>query len=114
MVLKGDQVMASGDSGGAKHKNLLLEFQLDFAKAALKMALADSEDVLAEGVAEATVTLLQSYGKPIDEDLIALVVVFGQEAAEFARVYGAAEATTKLGSKRDEYAPAPASSAPDR
>lgn len=94
--------MASEDTGVAKQKEgLLLEYQLDFAKAALKMALADSEEALAEGVGEATVTLLQSYGKPIDEDLVALVVVFAQETAEFARTYGAGEAATRLKRERD-------------
>ncbi len=95
--------MASEDTGLAKrNEELLLEYQLDFAKAALKMALAGSEGEFAEGLSEATLTLLQSYGKPIDEDLIALVVVFGQETADFARLYGATEATTKLKSQRDE------------
>ncbi len=56
-------------------------------------------------MAEATVTLLQSYGKPIDEDLLALVVVFGHETAEFARTYGAAEAATKLKSEGEANAP---------
>jgi hypothetical protein len=74
--------------------SLLFEYQLDFAKAALKMALSDSEEKLAEGVAEATATILQAYGKPINDDLLALVLILGQETAALARTYGLAEAAT--------------------
>jgi len=106
--------MASGDMGVAKQKEeLLLEYQLDFAKAALKMALADSDKAFAEGVTEATLTLLQAYGKPIDEDLVALFIVLAQETADFARNYGLTEATTKLKSEGQEHAGSGGSPAPE-
>ncbi len=87
--------MAFDETGIDEQKgSLLLEYQLDFAKAALKMALSDSDEGLAEGVAEATATILQAYGKPINDDLLALVLIFGQETAALARTYGLAEAAT--------------------